>query len=90
MQEDFVMHKSMRDVEGALRRCREDKDVCDANKALIASFAKDRLAKGIGRLRVAKCVYCLRFLARWLKKPYAAATKDDLIQLVGGLENMLW
>jgi len=87
MAGDFEIHRHMKDVEGALRRTQADKDVCKANKEIISSFAKDRLAKGIGKLRVSKCIYCLRYMAHWLKKPYTDATKDDLIQLIGEVEN---
>ncbi len=87
MAADFEIHKHMKNIDAALRRCNEDKGVCAANKAIIDSFAKDRLAKGIGRLRVSKCVYCLRFLAHWLRKPYSEASKEDLIRLVGEMEN---
>ena len=61
--------------------------VCDENKQAIVSFSKVRLAKGSSHGRVAKIVYCLRFLAHWLKKPYSQATKDDLIGLIGDLES---
>ena len=87
MAGEFEIHRHMRDVESALDRTQADEEVCAANKALISSFAKDRLAKGIGKLRVAKCIYCLRYMAHWLKIPYSEATKDDLIQLVGEMEN---
>lgn len=82
----FEIHRHMKDVEGALRRCEEDAAVSPENRKAIASFARDRLAKGVGRLRVSKCVYCLRYLAGWLKIPFADATKDDLIGLVGSIE----
>lgn len=87
MEKGYEAYRNMKDVEGALRRCREDAEVSPENKAVIDSFAKQRLAKGIGRLRVAKCVYCLRFMAKWLAKPFDKATKEDLISMVGGLEN---
>ena len=87
MAGEFQLHKHMRNVEGALRRCQIDPELCEANRAIILTFAKERLARGIGRIRVSKLLYSLRYLAHWLKKPFAEATKADLIQLIGELEN---
>ena len=61
--------------------------ICEENKQDIISFSKVRLAKGSGHGRVAKIVYCLRNMAKWLNKPFRQATKDDLIGLVGDLES---
>ena len=85
--DDFEVHKHMQNIEKAIARTDRDKQVCKENKVLITRFARDRLAKGVGRLRVAKCVYCLRYLAHWLVKPYEQASKQDLIDVIGMLEN---
>lgn len=82
----FGLYNYPRRLEQALMRMKGDKTVDDGNKQLIIDFSKVRLAKGSGHGRIAKVVYCLRFLARWLDKPFREATKDDLISLVGGLE----
>jgi integrase/recombinase XerD len=73
-------------LEQAIEKLREEKEVCKENVDSIISFSKVKLAKGTTYGRVAKTVYCLRFLARWLKKPFKKATKDDLIALIGELE----
>lgn len=73
-------------LELSLMRMERDPEVCTENKPLIRAFSKIKLAKGDSAGRVAKVVFCLRFLAHWLKKPYDQASKDDLIALVGGLE----
>ena len=83
----FEVHRHQKSIKDAVRRVGEDKGVCERNKALIISFSKTRLAKGIGRLRVCKCIYCLRYLAKWLRKPFDKASKNDLIRLVGKIEN---
>ncbi|MBI5227831.1 tyrosine-type recombinase/integrase [Candidatus Micrarchaeota archaeon] len=72
-------------LEGALGMLRQE-HICEENKQDIVSFTKVRLAKGSGHGRVAKIVYCLRNMAKWLNKPYRQATKDDLIGLIGDLE----
>jgi integrase len=75
-----------RRLEQAIDKLRKEKEICKENVEAIISFSKIKLAKGTSYGRVAKTVYCLRFLARWLKKPFRKATKDDLITLVGDLE----
>lgn len=77
----------MKDIEGAYRRVEKEPSVCAKNKELIISFSRARLAKGIGRLRMCKCLYCLRYLAVWHKKPFDKATKESLMQIVSELEN---
>jgi len=86
MDEDGI-HKHQGKVDLAFARVERDEAVCTENKQAIYGFSKTRLAKGSSRLRVVKCAYCLRFLARWLKKPFEEATKDELVNLVGELEN---
>jgi site-specific recombinase XerD/RNA polymerase subunit RPABC4/transcription elongation factor Spt4 len=83
---DDRQHRSMKDFDAACRRVGQDKQVCPENKQTILDFCRARLARGSSRLRVVKCAYCLRFLAHWLKMPFAQASKNDLISLVGELE----
>jgi integrase/recombinase XerD len=71
-----------------LSNMEQDPGLCQQNKNDIRDFSKIRLAKGSSHGRVSKIVYCLRFLGRWLKKPYRDATKNDLIALIGDLESM--
>ncbi|MFH2106259.1 MAG: hypothetical protein ABII22_03290, partial [Candidatus Micrarchaeota archaeon] len=74
-------------LELSLKKLDGDDLVCGDNKNEITSFSRVRLAKGSSHGRVAKVVYCLRFMCHWLKKPFRQATKDDLIGLVGELES---
>lgn len=76
----------MNDIEAALRRLENDPGICPENKQLLLGFAQSQLAKGISRVRIVKCTYCLRFLSKWLGKPFSEADKLDLVALVGGLE----
>ena len=82
-----MLHKSQQDFAAACRNLKNEKGLLDENKQLILDFAKARLANGSSRLRVVKCMYCLRYLAKWLNKPFGQATKQDLTALVGDLEN---
>ena len=87
MVNGFEMHRSQKNFDQATARLETDNDICSENKKLILSFAKIRLAKGSSRLRVVKCMYCMRYLARWYGKPFNNATKNELIELVGEIEN---
>lgn len=75
-----------RRLELSLQKLRKQKGIGKENIEDITAFANIRLAKGSGHGRVAKVIYCLRFLAIWFGKPFRLATKDDLIFLVGELE----
>jgi len=83
----FDVHASQSNLERVCLRLEEDGKILPENKKLILAFAKTHLAKGRGKSRVVKCVYTLRTLAQWFKKPFVEATKNDLIELVGEIEN---
>ncbi|MBI4360375.1 tyrosine-type recombinase/integrase [Candidatus Micrarchaeota archaeon] len=79
-------HKNMNDVSQAFSRLERDQAVVSENKELIHRFANTWLAKGVTNVRAVKLVYTLRKLAAILNKPFQAASKDDLITLVGKIE----
>lgn len=83
----FGLYNYPRRLELAIDNLNKDEGVSEENRQAIIVFSKGRLAKGSGHGRVAKVVYCLRALARWLGKPFSKATKDDLVSLIGGLES---
>ena len=87
--ERFGLYNYPRRLELAINNLNKDQTVCEENKQVIVSFSKGRLAKGSGHGRVAKVVYGMRLLARLLKKPFANATKEDLVAVVGELESNL-
>ena len=74
------------DVEGNLRRVRDDSDICEENKKLIADFADKCFADGLSKTRICKITYTIRYLARYLGKPFPQATKLDIQGVVGKLE----
>ncbi|MBI2444848.1 tyrosine-type recombinase/integrase [Candidatus Micrarchaeota archaeon] len=76
----------MNDLDKAYGRLERDGLVSAGNKELILKFGNVWLARGCTKIRVVKLVYCLRKLAANLNKPFADASKDDLIALVGRIE----
>ena len=83
---EYVMYKSQTNFEQELGRLKASALPAKA-KAQIENFARMRLAKGSGKLRVVKCMYCVRLLAQWLGKDFSKATKTDLIRLVTDIDS---
>ncbi len=83
---EYVMYKSQTNFEKALGVLKTSALPAKAKKQ-IEDFARMRLAKGSGKLRVVKCMYCVRFLAQWLNKDFSKATKTDLIRLVTEIDS---
>lgn len=81
----FPIYKSQVNVERQLELLNAS-SVPVVVKEQITSFSRIRLAKGCSRARVVKCLYCLRFLAKWFNKDFSTATKDDVIGLVNQID----
>ena len=75
---EFEVHSSSANVDRAYLRLRKEKGVCERNKELLLKFSQDRLARGVSRLRTVKCLYVLRYMARWHKASFEEATKESL------------
>ena len=84
---DIDLYNYPKRLEYALGKLNKDPKLSPKNKKDIVSFSKIRLAKGSSHGRVAKVVYCMEYWAKWVKKPFREANKDDLIMAVGELEN---
>ena len=84
---DIDLYNYPKRLEYALGKLNKDPKISPKNKKDIVSFSKIRLAKGSSHGRVAKVVYCMEYWAKWVKKPFREANKDDLIMAVGELEN---
>jgi len=83
---EYVMYKSQTNFEQELGRLKASALPAKA-KTQIENFARMRLAKGSGKLRVVKCMYCVRLLAQWLNKDFSTASKTDLIRLVTDIDS---
>ncbi len=73
-------------VDGNLKRVREDPEICEENKKLISDFADKNFADGLSKTRICKVTYTLRYLARYLGKPFPTATKMDIQNVVAKIE----
>lgn len=81
------MYTYQKRLKSSLDKLNKDQTICQDNKRDIVSFSKIRLAKGSSHGRVAKVVYCMTNWAKWIRKPFKDATKDELILAVGELES---
>jgi len=55
-------------------------------KKQIEEFGQMRLAKGSTKLRVVKCMWCIRIMSAWLNKDFKKATKNDLLNLISTID----
>jgi len=78
---EYTIYKHQTDLEHELRRL-HDSGLPSNTQRLIEEFSKIRLAKGATKLRVVKCMWCLRVMAAWLNKDFKKATQSDLLDLV--------
>jgi hypothetical protein len=60
--------------------------ISEDNKNLISEFALDCINHEVSHARVEKYIQQLRYLAEWLGKNFRDATKEDIIELIGRLE----
>ncbi len=84
---DIDLYNYPKRLESALEKLENEPKINQKNKKDIVSFSRVRLAKGSSHGRVAKVIYCMEYWAKWVKKPFKEATKDDLVMAVGELEN---
>jgi integrase/ribosomal protein L40E len=62
-----------------------------SNKDFIIKFVDRLFAEGLSKGRIAKYVYCLINIAKFLNKPFLEATKEDIEKVVGKIEkNESW
>lgn len=78
---EYTIYKHQTNMIQELKRLAND-NLPEPTKKKIEEFSRIRLAKGSTKLRVVKCIWCLRTMAKWLNKDFAEATKDDLLTLV--------
>lgn len=56
------------------------------NAEVILKYYHSRVADGISQARILKCLCTLRLISKSLGKPFAEATKDDIVEFVGSIE----
>lgn len=82
---EYTIYKHQTNLEQELKRL-HDSGLSAMAQQLIEDFGRIRLAKGTSKLRVVKCMWCLRLMAAWLKKDFRKATQNDILDLVSLLD----
>jgi len=82
---EYTIYKHQTNLEQEFRRLHES-DLPLNTKHLIEEFGRIRLAKGATKLRVVKCMWCIRLMAAWLKKDFRKATQNDLLDLISAMD----
>ncbi|MFA5246989.1 MAG: site-specific integrase [Candidatus Micrarchaeia archaeon] len=82
---EYRMYHQQENLDQELGRLSNSNLSAQAKKQ-IGGFTRIRLAKGTTRLRVVKCMWCLRLMADWLGKDFDKATQNDLIDLVSSID----
>ncbi len=78
MTQELISIDHRRQVETRLASLRSDTTICQENRDLIRTFARDCYADGLSHARVAKYLTLLKQIARKLDKPFKEVQKDDL------------
>lgn len=84
---EFYLYKQQSNFEQELGRLKAS-NLNDTTKKQIEHFARFRIAKGSTKLRIVKCMWCVRLMSSWLGVDYDKATKEDIITLISKLDSM--
>lgn len=75
-------------LNGIVGRIKNSEEISEKNKKIILNFKEDCFAQNIGYARIIRYMYCLRDLAKWLKKDFDKANADNLKKLCAEIEKM--
>ena len=82
---EYTIYKHQSSMVQELKRLMNS-SLPEKTKKQIQEFAQMRLAKGSTKLRVVKCMWCIRIMATWLNKDFKKATKNDLLNLISTID----
>jgi integrase/recombinase XerD len=80
------IHNYERRITNTIKLIEKSTSIPLANKKAIYRFTDDSLAEGITKGRIARYMWDLRTLSKWLNIEFEKATKEDIKSLVGKLE----
>ena len=72
------IHDYARQLDGALRRLKHDRQMSEPNRRRILEFYEALLAEGLSKPRVIYYLNRLHRIAGWLKTPFDKATRPDI------------
>ena len=71
---EYTIYKHQTNLEQEFKRL-HGSTLSSKTQQLIEEFGRIRLAKGATKLRVVKCMWCLRLMAAWLNKDFIKQLK---------------
>jgi len=77
---------SIYNYEGKLARELSNIKKDPFNAEILLKYYRSRVAEGLSLARIFKCLYTLKLISKSLKKPFAEATKDDIVNFVANIE----
>lgn len=86
----YDAHNYKKRLEEVLKKIRNDPSISERNKQAIIKFQENCFVEKISTGRIAKYMYDLRNMAKWLGKDFEDANKDDIKALMGKLEKMTY
>lgn len=86
MEKEIDIHDYDRRIEWMTGRLERLKDVTPRNKRLILDFKRESITQGFSKARVSKHLEILTLVSRLLKKDFDKATKEDIMNLINGIE----
>ena len=84
---EFYMYKQQSNFEQELDRLKAS-SLNETTKKQIENFARFRIAKGSTKLRIVKCMWCVRLMSGWLGVDFDKASKEDIITLISKIDSM--
>lgn len=82
----YDAHNCKTRLEQILEKIKNDPFISERNKQAIIKFHENCLVEGISAGRIARYMYDLRNLSKWLGKDFEDATGDDIKALIGEIE----
>lgn len=80
------IHNYERRVENTVRLINESTSIPEADKIAILRFKENSFAEGISMGRIARYMWDLKTLSKWLDMEFEKATKEDIKDLLAKLE----
>ncbi|MCW8965578.1 MAG: hypothetical protein OQK82_02665 [Candidatus Pacearchaeota archaeon] len=71
--------------DNAIKRIKESSEVLDENKKIILKFKDYLFSANLGKPRIERYFCDLRKFSIMLNKPFRDATKEDIVRVIGDL-----
>ena len=87
MKTDTSVYNLSNKLKNTLNNLKQDRGIAERNKESILKFYEENAAQGISDSRLIRYIQILTRTAKFLNKNFNKATKDDMIKVIGDIEN---